>query len=584
MIFLKSIYSEPSGLFTQVNFFNGINVIYGRYSGTSKNKSSLNSIGKSTLVSLIDFCLLSSYSKNSPLKKASTLTDNYYIVLEIEVNNNLYLIKRTTKKNRKVLFGEKGTDLREYDLKDLNKIFLEDFFNINKNSKVDVTFRQLIKFFIREEKSGYSDEITYMKGPAKADIISYNLFLLGIDSSLADKSYLLRKDIKHKKELRKEVKKVLQKNFDIGNIEELNSKMYFLNNNIKQLEEQLKQYELNASYENAQESANKITEELKLLVIQNQKDKYKVNQYKSILNDNVDIPVNDIVALYNNLKQELGSIVKKSLEDAINFREYLINSRKEFLDGTLKNLENKIEERKEKIIKLDDERSKLFKFLDEIGAIKDLTESFESLNNQKEKLMELNGKLKFYNDLGSKIVKLETKEAENNLKVNEFITSITTTIDNLRQIFLTIYSELYNDKEKGLFNISYNSNNQSDYRFLINAQTNDSSGWGKGRGCILTYDLMVLFNGLQNHEKFPGFIIHDGIFNGVDTSQWISLMNYLYRLEKDKKFQYIFTINEPETEISEDTEKKIGFLNFELKEKIIAEYSDNKKIFGTDLQ
>lgn len=582
MIYLKKIYSEPEGLFDEVVFSNGINIIMGRYDTIKQNKQSLNSTGKTTLVKLIDFCLLSSYNKNSSIYKAKQITDSFYITLEFKLDQISYVVKRTTQKSNKPLFGKKNGVLKEYDIKDLKVIFNNMFFG-EESSNSKFTFRQLINLFIRDEKTGYDkDPINYMSGPAKANLISYNLHLLGIENELSDKSYKLRKEIKDKKKLIKELESFLRENYEIRDIAELNTKLYFLVNHIEELETRLKQFELQPSYEDIEDKINNITKEIKQLLLENYMDKQKIEQYEKSFEINIDVSVEEISELYGEIKEEFGRIVSKTLGDAIIFRKKLVESRKKFLSKEITVLGRKIEEKTKKVKDLDESRSNLYNYLNEVNAINDLQYSIETLSTQKEQISELNGKLKIYNDLRNKIVSLEKEEAANNVKVNEFIDEIRSKIMNLRGTFLDIYSKLYSNEQKGQFNIIYNDNLKNDYRVKITALTDDGAGWGKGRGCILTYDLTILMNAINKSMNMPAFLIHDGVFNGVDINQWTLLMNYLYELEEKQHFQYIFTINESETNIDLETRKNISSLEFDINDKVIAEYTESNKIFKTD--
>jgi len=60
---LKKIYTEPP-TFEPVEFKLGMNFIYGKKKSTDSKKS-LNSIGKSTFLDLLDFALLSNYNASS---------------------------------------------------------------------------------------------------------------------------------------------------------------------------------------------------------------------------------------------------------------------------------------------------------------------------------------------------------------------------------------------------------------------------------------------------------------------------------------------------------------------------------------
>jgi len=76
----------------------------------------------------------------------------------------------------------------------------------------------------------------------------------------------------------------------------------------------------------------------------------------------------------------------------------------------------------------------------------------------------------------------------------------------------------------------------------------DMFGKGKNQGRTLVYDISILLYNIINTNNFPRFLIHDGIFDGVDKAHFISVCNFIEGIAKTgKKIQYIITINEEGT-------------------------------------
>ncbi len=101
MIRLKRLYSE-TGLFDEVKFKEGLNIILGKYSSTQKE---INGIGKSTLIRLVDYCLLSQTAKNKFFNvKTFPFLDSHNVVLEFYMQNEIYFIKRWFNKKRNSLW------------------------------------------------------------------------------------------------------------------------------------------------------------------------------------------------------------------------------------------------------------------------------------------------------------------------------------------------------------------------------------------------------------------------------------------------------------------------------------------------
>ena len=87
---LRRIYSTPN-VFSPVTFKLGINFIFGQKEvAEGEEKKSLNGIGKSTFLDLIDFALLSSFTKQSNKRLFAAYNKGYLkgvsITLEFEVD------------------------------------------------------------------------------------------------------------------------------------------------------------------------------------------------------------------------------------------------------------------------------------------------------------------------------------------------------------------------------------------------------------------------------------------------------------------------------------------------------------------
>ncbi|MBK7698381.1 MAG: DUF2326 domain-containing protein [Saprospiraceae bacterium] len=80
----------------------------------------------------------------------------------------------------------------------------------------------------------------------------------------------------------------------------------------------------------------------------------------------------------------------------------------------------------------------------------------------------------------------------------------------------------------------------------INISFPDMFGKGKNQGRTLVYDIAVLIHNLKQ-ENFPKFLIHDGIFDGMDKSQFIGACEFIMEMSKTNKIQYITTVNEEGT-------------------------------------
>src|ERR1035438_6215822 len=159
---LKRIYSHPAGLFDEVVFKNGMNIVFGYKDPNVASELSLNGIGKSTFLDLIDFCLLASYSKSNSnrLYLASEIMKGYGIVLEFEIDGVVYMIQRSTDDANEVFFGTSRSNLESYTNKKLRPILCDLIFqNTNYKGKYSGAWlRCLILFYLKIHKHKRTDK------------------------------------------------------------------------------------------------------------------------------------------------------------------------------------------------------------------------------------------------------------------------------------------------------------------------------------------------------------------------------------------------------------------------------------------
>lgn len=576
MIYLKTIYSEPDGLFDKVEFHNGINIIYGEFSKTAISTDSLNSIGKSTLVELIDFTLLAGFDKGSKLYKAKKIMSPYKVVLEFEIGDNTYHIKRSAHNSNDIEIGD-NIQSKMYPIMQAKEILFDMFFEDIDNQIEKKEYRKLINLYIRDEKTGFNDVITYVKGLTELKLMPYHLFLLNIKNDLSKVNIDIIKNIDEKGKAKTEIKKIIETTYDIQDIEIANATIANKKEQLDQASKMLEEFKLNDTYNLVDGKIEDIVNLIKHKRQQRYVLKQKSISYKKSLESEAIIDVKKITSIYEELNKSFSVQVSKTLEEAIAFKQNLLESRKEFLLPEIDRIDKSIDILSVQISELDNIKSNLYKTLEWSGGVEDLVSAVEQLNELHKEMNEMIGKLKIYNDIEEQI--FEFKQALIGLcsSIKVFLAENKPYIDELRSLYNSIYNNIYSQSGNSIFDIILTTRKKS--KISIKTTTSDADGWGKGRGCILVYDLLILILGLQKNLRRPRVLIHDGVFYGVGASQFISVLNYLEELSKNNKFQYIITTKESDVWLSDALKEQYGNFDFDFNEKIVARYSENNKIF-----
>ena len=87
---------------------------------------------------------------------------------------------------------------------------------------------------------------------------------------------------------------------------------------------------------------------------------------------------------------------------------------------------------------------------------------------------------------------------------------------------------------------------------------------------------MVFLNNVNNHRKFPNFLVHDGVYHGISINTKVKALNYIFHQQlANPNFQYIVTFNEDEIYIPEEKKSLISGFDFDIEEMVRAEFTDS---------
>jgi uncharacterized protein YydD (DUF2326 family) len=585
-MYLKRFYSEPEGLFPAIEFKNGVNFIFAKKEKNTDTKKSLNGVGKTLLLDLIDYCLLSSESKLIKSAKAHNDLKDASVVLEFELDDKDYIIKRSfAEPNKNILFGTKKAPSNYNSIDDVKDIFCDLVFKNEKYSGrySNKWFRRLISFFVKKQSTkseSFSDPIKYIKEASEAELIQYHLLFLNIGNTLFYQNYNLQSELKKKVPAIKEVKNLVQDTYGLPDISYAENEVDKLNVQVKKLEENIKQFKLAGQYEDVEKKSNELTAQIKELWFQNFSDRKKVESYQESFRLNDDLNIRKVSAMYKDLNDLLAKNIEKTLKEAIEFRKSIVQSRKDFLKTEISDLVDATKKREVTIRELEDRRAELFKFLEAKDAIADLSEAYFELSKKRDELNDLSGKIKVYQVLNKEEADLKQEEAKLYAEIVSFIQKIQKDLSEFRKEFFDVHNAIYvENKDRSNFTLAPNERKDSKINMDVSLPADLSKGKNQGR--TLIYDLAVLFHGIRKNIRIPHFLVHDGIFDGMDKAHFVHLYEYLENLSKSIKFQYLITLNEEGT-LSDSFGHSDKVTPEKIAEEAIITLTPIKKLLGKD--
>jgi len=582
---LIRIYSDTN-LIDTVSFHNGINIILGKYS-EDKEARGINGIGKSTLVRLIDFALLSGKAeKRFSQKKYDFLRDDEHtITLEFVVKSEVYFIKRTFADSKKIYFGKRPDKLDEYEKSDMPKI-LEGIFFPTENSEVffeGKRYGTLMEFFVKDDLQNQQrvDPLNFVSYTANIrEKALYNFYLLNLPTKILLKYNEISTEYE---KYNNTVKSLTEKiKIDTGkDIQEFRTERLKIEKEIAILENSLKEYNFLANHKEIEQKINQVISEINARSIIYHNTNRKLEKLKSSYNEVASIDLDKIQKLYNETVSTFGNFVKKSLDEVIEFKKQLLANRNKYLLEEEKKLQSSIDESLHQLEKLEKNRSELFSLLKEKGALDRIESTYEKLVNEKT-LLERN------TAIVREIDEIEEILGNSNIVIAELKRDIVSELnkhqaylDELRLLFQQILENaIYLDEEfdNSYFNITPNPTSpRNQLPFKFNLEIPKADALGQERLKIVAYDLMVFLKSRIDKRNIPDFLVHDGVFHAISNKTISNVLNYMYHKSNElHNFQYILTFNEDEIDLHHD-ESKFGKIEFDWSKQVIAEYSDTEQ-------
>ncbi len=536
---LKRFYSNPSRF--DVNFERGLNLICADIKEKDNKKSTRNGAGKSTFLKLIDFCLLSELEDRFDKSKEF---QEYEFILELENNENKTIeIRRSIKDSTKISLSIQDQEKKILSIEDARKLFNKLFFGLPED-ETTLSFRTLMNFVKRGEERGFSRIFypfpmwdIYLKN-------AVNLFLIGLDYKLPIEKQMLNKE---KESIDKTIfglKKSLSDK-EVSPKAVLKSQKVLLEDQIENRQKFLKDFKVHREYEKLEKDANQLRKNIRDLQNQFFVNNTKLSEYSEALVEEVNFNLSEIQDFYNSLKINFSENLKKEYSEITDFHKNLIENRKIYLSEEVERLNALNKSIKVEIEKLDSKKSEILNVLETHGALSEYQAILNMLDDEKKELYNISNYIKSYEEIldyqkkkKAFIEKIKENNEASEKEMNENEDKVKEIIIKFEEIYKTLLDVtgllVVGIKDK------YNSTEQV-FEFEVKGDKKGSPGIARSQ--IFCYDLSIILINLAHKRTFPRFIIHDGIFNGVDRNQIENAMNFVIDKSVEKDFQEIVTIN-----------------------------------------
>ncbi len=572
MVVLKSL-SSKTELFDRIPFNPGVNIIMGKYS--TEKRSDLNGIGKSTVVRLIDYLLLSESAGKTffNIKKHGFLS-RHKATLEFSDGDVIYFIERGFDEKDPIRFGSDVNNMKEYKRQELEGILLKIFFgDVTIEAQIkDDWFRDMISFFLK-------DDLDYKERRGPLDFFGsrelkclrdyYNLYLLNIPYGSVIRYDTLSNETRQLNLLKKRIEQNIKDDTGGDDVKQ-SFELFRIDTEIRKIEESLKQFTFSDVDKDIEEAIDGIISERNKKRNRRNVLKRIYGEYIGSYQNEVEIDPTRVTHIYNEVKSELGDYVKKSLEEVLLIRKGLCENRARFLKDKIDSIKTEIEKLEADIHRLDEDKGLLYRKMDEKRAFDELKTKHSMLVDEKVKRERIAIPISQIKRINHDINVRGAEMSQKKVDIATEIDSCKAHIEKLRNQYFEIIKIKtgLNELTGARFSIDSDPAKRSSITFDIDIPKKYASGNASFK--IFAYDLTIFFDIVENNRRLPHFLIHDGVFSGIDKGRIVNILNYINSKGlRTQEMQYIITANENDIQINNE-----GY-TFDIEKCIVARFGDD---------
>ena len=534
--------------FREVRFKPGFNVVLAERVKEATDRDSRNGVGKTTLIEIIHFCLGASTRKNKGLRVKEL--ENWTFILDLDIKEKEYSIYRNTLDFSRIkvegdvsAWPVKPTFDQEeqkyiLNVKDWNILLGYLIFGIpieEAAKKYSPTFRSQISYFMRKGVGAFQLPFKHCSQQTEWDIQVNNAFLLGLNWEYASEFQVLKDKERTLNELKKAASDGMLSGY-VGSIGELEAERVRLEDEIFQLDEQLRTFKVHPQYFKIQEEANGLTKEIHDIRNSCTINKQLLSMYKESVIREKDVSIDMVKQVYEESGFLFPDKLLKKLNDVSDFHKKIIENRKDYLKTETDRINREIREQESKIKKLDEKRAELMEILESHGALEEHTKLQQRGTKLKQQLEEVRNRkenLKKFEE-GKSALKITREELFQNTR-RDYQERLPY-VENALKSFNRNSENLYN--EPGILSINVT---EAGYKYDVEIKRARSEGIGYMK--IFCYDLTLiqLLSGMN--DKWESLIHDSTIFNGVDERQIAKALELPASEAEKQGFQYICALN-----------------------------------------
>ena len=520
-MFIKSLtISAENKIIREIVFRKGMNLIIDETPNASAKEVSEktetgNSVGKTTVLKLIDFSLGANpkviYVDPDSQKEEYALVKNYLkenkVLITLVMKEDLesveskeIIIERNFLSRKEMVRRINGNNYteEEFEIKLSNLIFP------NHNSEKP-TFRQIISHNIRYRDESINSTLkTLDKYTSDTEYETLYLFMLGVDYHQGNEKQNIIAKLKQEDTFKNRLEKTQTKTA-------YETALSLIDNDIEKLNIKKANFNLNENFEadlnklnSLKYSINKTSSELSSLNI---KRDIIVEAEKDLKSNYSSIDLQQLQAIYQQATQRVDGI-QKTFNDLVRYHNNMINEKVRFIKKELPEIENSIGAKSSFLKDLLEKEKAQILIVSKSESFEELEKLIVELNDKYRKKGEYENIIQQLNDVEEEMKDLNNQlsSIDDTLFSNEFEQSVKRQLAIFNKYFANISTALYGEQYALKHDIVINQKGQRLYKFSA-FNTNFSSG--KKQGEISCFD--IAYTLFADKENIPTlhFLLND---------------------------------------------------------------------------
>ena len=556
---LSKLYSNKPDLFEPVDFVPGLNVVLAEIRLPENRKKDTHNLGKTTLVSLLDFCFLAGRDPGFFLFKHLKLFEQFVFFLEIQLADTSYVtVRRGVQDSSRISFKKHKAGRQNFiDLPESRWDHFDMPFKRARemlDSLLDWralkpwTYRKGLGYQLRSQDDFHDVFHIHKFAAAHSDWKPFLCHLLGFNAEIVDLHYEKEEQLKEKEATAQTIKNELG-----GSIEDISKIEGLLL--LKQQEAGKKQRLLDAfdfrvqDKEQTKQLVNVIDERIAGL----NNERYSLNHRKkkivtSLEEDQILFNPDEAQRLFGEAGVLFQGQIKRDFEQLISFNRAITEERRGYLREELDEVEAEIKKISAELNTLGKRRSDTLAFLsgtDAFNKYKHVSNEMVMLMADITSLERRRGFLHRLQKLRTDIRKLTEERSHLQTQIEANVeqqnADKTSLFSSIRIFFSEIVEEVID--RKALLSVSPNQLGHLEFKAEILDESGNATSADLGHTyrkllCI-AFDLAVLRAHLD--DQFPRFVYHDGVFESLDDRKKENLLMVIRRYA-DLGIQPIITL------------------------------------------